>query len=46
MISAFTSILDVSNLSKPDFVLAVLEEDDVFSKQGFDTLAKQMSGHK
>lgn len=47
MISAFTSILHVPNLSKPDHVLSVLEEaSDIFSKQELSTLAKRMSGHK
>lgn len=46
MISAFTSVLHVPNLSKPDHVLAVLEEHDLFTKQDLATLAKRMSGHK
>lgn len=46
MISAFTSILHVPNLSQPDHVLAVLEESDLFSKQDLSTLAKRMKGHK
>lgn len=46
MLSAFTSILHVPNLSKPDHVLAVLEESDLFNKQDIALLAKRMSGHK
>lgn len=46
MISAFTSVLHVPNLSKPDDVLAVLEENDLFGKKDLSTLAKRMSGHK
>lgn len=46
MISAFTSVLHVPNLSKPEQVLAVLEEHDIFDKQDLKTLAKRMSGHK
>lgn len=46
MISAFTSVLHVPNLSKPDQVLAVLEQHDLFDKKDLATLAKRMSGHK
>lgn len=46
MLSAFTAILHVPNLSKPDHVLSVLEESDLFSKQDLAKLAKKMSGHK
>lgn len=46
MISAFTSTLHVPNLSKPEHVLAVLEESDLFTKQELSSLAKRMSGHK
>lgn len=46
MISAFTSVLHVPNLSKPEHVLAVLEEHDIFDKKDLATLAKRMSGHK
>lgn len=46
MLSAFTSVLHVPNLSKPEHVLAVLEEYDLFNKQELITLGKRMSGHK
>ncbi|XP_037025989.1 vesicle-fusing ATPase 1-like isoform X2 [Bradysia coprophila] len=46
MLSAFTAILHVPNLSKPEHVLAVLEEYDLFSKSELNTLAKKMSGQK
>lgn len=47
MLSAFTATLHVPNLSKPDHVLSVLDEqNDLFSKQDLATLAKRMSGHK
>lgn len=46
MISAFTSILHVPNLSKPEHVLSVLEENDIFSKQELAALAKKMNNHK
>lgn len=46
MIPAFTSVLHVPNLSKPEEVLAVLDEYDIFDKQDLKTLAKRMNGHK
>lgn len=46
MLSAFTSILHVPNLSKPEHVIAVLEEYDLFNKQELASLAKKMNGHK
>lgn len=46
MLSAFTSILHVPNLSQPDHISAVLEEYDLFSKQEQAILAKKMSGQK
>lgn len=46
MLSAFTSILHVPNLSQPEHVLAVLEEFDIFTKQELQNLGKKMHGHK
>lgn len=46
MLSAFTSVLHVPNLSKPEHVIAVLEECDLFNKQELASLAKKMNGHK
>lgn len=46
MLSAFTYVLHVPNLSKPEHVIAVLDEYDIFNKQELATLAKKMNGHK
>lgn len=46
MLSAFTSVLHVPNLSKPEHVIAVLEDHDIFNKQELATLAKKMNGHR
>lgn len=46
MLSAFTAILHIPNLSKPEHVLAVLEEYDLFTKSELNSLAKKMSGQK
>lgn len=46
MLSAFTSTLHVPNLSKPEHVLAVLEEHDIFDKKSLQSMAKRMHGHK
>lgn len=46
MLSAFTAILHVPNLSQPEHVLAVLEDYDIFTKQDINLLAKKMHGTK
>uniref|UniRef100_A0A1B6C6V7 Vesicle-fusing ATPase n=1 Tax=Clastoptera arizonana TaxID=38151 RepID=A0A1B6C6V7_9HEMI len=46
MLTAFTSILHVPNLSKAEHILAVLEETDVFSKQELATITKKVAGRK
>lgn len=46
MLSAFTSILHVPNLSHPEHLFAVLEESDVFSRSDCDKIAKQIRGKK
>lgn len=47
MLSAFTAVLHVQNLSHPQHVLAVLEDcGDVFSKQELLSIAKKMHGAK
>lgn len=47
MLSAFTATLHVSNLSKPEHVLQVLDEQpDLFSKDDIATLARRMSGYR
>lgn len=46
MLSAFTALLHVPNLSKPDHLLAVLEESEVFSKQELHQLVRQVQGKR
>ncbi|GFG30720.1 hypothetical protein Cfor_11558 [Coptotermes formosanus] len=46
MLSAFTAILHVPNLSKPDHLMAVLEESDVFSKKDLSALSRKVHGHR
>uniref|UniRef100_A0A0K8TTK0 Vesicle-fusing ATPase n=1 Tax=Tabanus bromius TaxID=304241 RepID=A0A0K8TTK0_TABBR len=46
MLSAFTAILHVPNLSHADHVLAVLEDSDLFSKGELHSLAKKMQGKR
>ncbi|XP_058442651.1 vesicle-fusing ATPase 1-like [Malaya genurostris] len=47
MLSAFTAVLHVPNLSQPEHILSVLEGfDDVFTKQELSTIYKRMKGHK
>nr|CAD7203823.1 unnamed protein product [Timema douglasi] len=46
MLSAFTAILHVPNLSKPEHLIAVLEESDVFSKKEISSINKKLQGHK
>ena len=46
MVSAFTSVLHVPNLSQPEHVMAVLEDCDVFTKQELSQLQKKMHGYK
>lgn len=46
MLPAFTSILHVPNLSKPEDVIEVLKKFDLFSTEELTTLAKGMSGYK
>ncbi|XP_075236874.1 vesicle-fusing ATPase 1-like [Lycorma delicatula] len=46
MLSAFTAVLHVPNLSKPEHLLNVLEESDVFSKKELSSIQKQIHGHK
>ncbi|XP_055712680.1 vesicle-fusing ATPase 1-like [Phlebotomus papatasi] len=46
MVSAFTSILHVPNLSQVEHVLAVLEESDVFNKQELMSINKKLHGHR
>lgn len=46
MLSAFTSILHVPNLSQPDHVTAVLEDVELFSKGELQAIGKKMGGKK
>jgi len=46
MLSAFTAILHVPNLSKPDHLMAVLEESDVFSRKDLSTMSHKVHGHR
>lgn len=46
MLSAFTSILHVPNLSAPEHIIAVLEQSDAFTKQEMNYISKKLQGHK
>jgi vesicle-fusing ATPase len=46
MLSAFTAILHVPNLSQPDHLMAVLEESDVFSRKDLSTIPHKVHGHR
>lgn len=46
MLTAFTSVLHVPNLSHPDHVLAVLEDSDIFSKGELQAIGKKMQGKR
>jgi len=46
MISAFTAVLHVPNLSKPEHVISVLEESDVFTKQEVASIARNIEGRR
>ncbi|XP_064550022.1 vesicle-fusing ATPase 2 [Drosophila montana] len=46
MLSAFTSVLHVSNLSSPDHVLTVLEDSDLFSPEELQVIARKISGKR
>lgn len=46
IISAFTSVLHVSNLSAPEHLISVLEDSDVFTKQEIHSIAKKINGYK
>lgn len=46
MLSAFTSILHVPNLSKPEHFMTVMEESLVFSDHELKSLAKQVQGKR
>ncbi|CAL8089603.1 unnamed protein product [Orchesella dallaii] len=46
MLSAFTAVLHVPNLSKPEHLLSVLEESDVFTKQEVAAIARNIEGRR
>ncbi|KAK7863817.1 hypothetical protein R5R35_003307 [Gryllus longicercus] len=46
MLSAFTAILHVHNLSKAEHLLAVLEESDVFSKKDVANINRKIQGQR
>ncbi|KDR09213.1 Vesicle-fusing ATPase 1 [Zootermopsis nevadensis] len=46
MLSAFTAVLHVPNLSQPDHLMAVLEESDVFTKKDLSALSRKILGHR
>lgn len=46
MLSAFTAILHVPNLSKPEHLLAVLENADVFTKNEIQQIYRHTKGKR
>lgn len=46
MLSAFTSILHVPNLSQPEHLMTVLEESLVFSEHELKSVAKHIQGKR
>lgn len=46
VLSAFTGVLHVPNLSQPEHVLAVLEESDAFSKRDLNKIQQELRGAK
>jgi vesicle-fusing ATPase len=46
MLSAFTAILHVPNISLPEHLLAVLEESDVFSKKDLSSISHKIHGYR
>ncbi|XP_062127102.1 vesicle-fusing ATPase 2 [Drosophila sulfurigaster albostrigata] len=46
MLSAFTSVLHVSNLSSPEHVLTVLEDSKLFGHEELQNIARNMAGKR
>lgn len=46
ILSAFTGVLHVPNLSRAEHVLRVLEESDAFTKHDLQKIANDMRGAK
>lgn len=44
MLSAFTSVLHVPNISNPDHVLTVLEDSDLFSPEELQVIGRKFNG--
>ena len=44
MLSAFTAILRVPNLNKPEHLLAVVEESEIFGKDDLFYFANKIKG--
>ena len=46
MLSAFTAVLHVPNLHKPEHLLAVVEESEAFTKKEIAAISKQLTGRR
>jgi len=46
MLSGFTAVLHVPNLTKPDHLMAVLEESDIFGKKELSKIESKIKGQK
>lgn len=46
MLSAFTSVLHVPNLSTPEHLLSVVEVAEIFSKDELQKLERKIRGHR
>ncbi|KAH8311535.1 hypothetical protein KR044_006781 [Drosophila immigrans] len=46
MLSAFTSVLHVSNLSSPEHVLTVLDDSKLFGPEELQTISRNMTGKR
>lgn len=46
ILSAFTGVLHVPNLSSPEHVMAVLEESDAFSRRDLAKIQNDLRGAK
>lgn len=46
ILSAFTGVLHVPNLSSPEHVMAVLEESDAFSRRDLAKIQNDLRGSK
>lgn len=46
MLPCFTAVLHVHSLTKPEHLVAVLEESDVFSKREVQDIARKLQGQK